>query len=137
MPAHLDRARQAARSGYSIAENVYVPSLYEVRKPDGTVYHVDATGAAPACNCPASVACCKHVGLVEISLRFVAALTRKATPSAKKARTRRHFSVRHLQELRRLAPSMAAVKPVPPAMDPERRTRIRAMMLADFGQIAA
>ena len=53
MPTCYDRAREAAKSGYSIAENIYCHGLFEVRRPDGLKYLVDLETAQPTCTCPA------------------------------------------------------------------------------------
>lgn len=88
MPTCYDRAREAARTGYSIAENIYCHGLFEVRSPDGLKYLVDLKGEEPICTCQASCKC-KHVGLVEIAQRYAATLDRRALEIARTARRER------------------------------------------------
>lgn len=126
---HIANARKAAKSGYALSELIDCPGFFFVHKADGTKYLIDF--ASNHCDCPASVTC-KHIGLVEIARRFVAALERKAR------KPRRHFSRKHIEALRRFAPVMAGTVPAPPPapVDPERiarRERIAAMILRDFG----
>lgn len=77
MASLSERAKQAARQGYGISENIYCRSLYNVHKPDGTHYTVDNFQAeAPLCSCPARKTC-KHIGLIQISERFWRSLDRR------------------------------------------------------------
>lgn len=129
---HIERAREAARTGYALSELINLRNFYFVHKPNGDKYLVDAT--AQTCDCPASVTC-KHIGLVEIARNYWLALERKAQP----VRRRRTFSAKHLHQLRALAPTMIGpVKPKAPAYTPTPeaialRERCAARMISDFG----
>jgi len=106
MPANcFTRARAAAKSGYALSELINLPGFFFVHKPDGTKYLVDAN--AKVCDCQARTVC-KHIGLVQISLRYVAAMSRK------RAVRRRRFSARRIAAFRALAPVMAG-SPAPAA----------------------
>lgn len=139
---HLEHAREAAKSGYALSELIDCPGFFFVHKPDGHKYLT----TPETCDCPAAVPC-KHRGLVEISLRYVATMARKAARPR-----RRFFSAKRLQVMRAMAPMMAGHKFVPcqqcgqPAAfrngsygDCDKcaasalRERVSARMLADFG----
>jgi hypothetical protein len=71
MPTRYQQGKSLARAGYALAENIYVPGLYEVHRPTGGHYLVDTTGEEPTCNCQARVRDCKHVIFVTHCLNFI------------------------------------------------------------------
>lgn len=141
----LQRARAACRAGYSISELITCPGVFLIRKPSGVFYTVetrDARGECePRCNCEARVLNCKHVELVRICARYVAAMERraeqKATVQPAKPTRRRFFSSRRLAIMRSAAPVMCAAPidpPTPAAIDDfgEEGERIRNLAYLDY-----
>lgn len=112
-PGRYARAKMLGKLGYTLSENAYCRGLFEVRKPNGTVYQVDPV--EQECSCPATVRDCAHVLFVRRCVEFVAAMERRRVMVAE--RKGRGRGARRAAALRKLA-DRGPVQPAPSTLPP-------------------